>query len=234
MSISAKPSVLVIAPRRDVDPELLALFRTGGMAVSIVARTDEALRQLAGHRAGLIVYDTEMPPPGGLADFQALRAGATGGLIVLCRNADSLACILGLEMGADDVVDRDRDPREIFVRGKRLLDRLDASQVAPASPRGLAFAGWRLDVARHSLTDPEGAPVRLTRGEFALLVALANSAGQVLSRDTLLDRVSQREWAPTDRTVDVLVNRVRRKLGEDPRDPRLIVTVHGVGYMLQP
>jgi two-component system torCAD operon response regulator TorR len=232
--MSAKPNVLVIAPQRDADPDLLALFRNGGMAVSTVSGADEALSLRNGSRPDLIVYDTEMPPPGGLATFQALRETFRAGLIVLCRNADSLACILGLEMGADDVIERSRDPREIFVRGKRLLARLDETQAEPLSDRVVGFAGWTLDLGRHTLTDPDGRPVRLTRGEFALLAALAGSPGQVLSRDTLLDRVSHREWAPTDRTVDVLINRLRRKLGEDPRDPSLIVTVHGVGYVLQP
>lgn len=231
--MSAKPIVLVIAPQRDADPDLLALFRKGGMTVSTVTGTDEALRLRNGNRPHLIVYDTEMPPPDGIASFQALREAYRAGLIVLCRNADSLACILGLEMGADDVIERTRDPREIFVRGRRLLARLDEGQAPPQTNRVIAFAGWHLDTGRHSLTDPDGAPVRLTRGEFALLAALAASPGQVLSRDALLDHVSHREWAPTDRTVDVLVNRLRRKLGEDPRDPQLIVTVHGVGYMLQ-
>ncbi|MQX38196.1 winged helix-turn-helix domain-containing protein [Roseospira navarrensis] len=231
--MSAKPVVLVIAPQRAADPDLLALFRSGGMSVSTVAGPDEALRQRNGSHPDLIVFDTEMPPPGGMEAFQALRDAYHAGLIVLCRNADSLACILGLEMGADDVVERSRDPREIFVRGKRLLARLEEAQAGPSSPRMVAFAGWHLDTGRHGLTDPNGRPVRLTRGEFALLAALAASPGQVLSRDALLDHVSHREWAPTDRTIDVLVNRLRRKLGEDPRDPRLIVTVHGVGYMLQ-
>lgn len=229
-----KPNVLVIDPQRTVGQHLLSLFRDGGMAVSSTTGVEDALHPRNGQRPNLILYNTEMPPPGGFAQFQALRRTSEGGLIVLCHKADSLACILGLEMGADDVVDRTRDPREIFARGKRLLSRLrDRPQGAP-SHRVLTFAGWHLDTAGHSLTDPDGNGVHLTRGEFALLAALADSAGQVLSRDSLLDHVSHREWAPTDRTVDVLVNRLRRKLGDDPRDPRIITTVHGVGYMLAP
>jgi len=229
-----KPNVLVIDPQKTVGQDLLALFREGGMAVSSTQGVDEAMRPRNGQRPNLILYDTEMPPPGGLAEFQALRKTCEGGLIVLCHNADSLACILGLEMGADDVIDRERDPREIFARGKRLLWRLRDRPQGGQFPRVLTFAGWHLDTAGHGLTDPDGNAVHLTRGEFALLSALAGSAGQVLSRDALLDHVSHREWAPTDRTVDVLVNRLRRKLGDDPRDPRIITTVHGVGYMLNP
>lgn len=230
----SRPNVLVIDPQKTVGQDLMSLFRDGGMTVSQASGVDEALRPRNGQRPSLILYDTEMPPPGGMAEFQALRKTSDAGLIVLCRKADSLACILGLEMGADDVIDRARDPREIFARGKRLLTRLEDRASGPPRARILSFAGWRLDTAGHGLTDPDGETVRLTRGEFALLSALAGNTGQVLSRDALLDHVSHREWAPTDRTVDVLINRLRRKLGDDPRDPRIITTVHGVGYMLNP
>jgi two-component system torCAD operon response regulator TorR len=157
------------------------------------------------------------------------------GIIILTSVADSLACILGLEMGADDVVERTRDPREVLARGKRLLTRL--AEVRDRDREGehqeIHFSGWALDLEKREMLSPSGEALRLTRGEFELIAALAAHPGQVMSRDSLLDHVSHREWAPADRTVDVLVNRLRRKMGEDPKEPRHIVTVHGVGYVLR-
>jgi len=232
--MTLKSHVLFIVPDGHPNPALVSLFRDGGMSVSAVARPDQVRQRQNGTRPNLILFDTEMPPPNGMGALQGLHDDYDAGLIVLCSKADSLACILGLEMGADDVVERDRDPREIFARGKRLLLRLTEARSASGTHRAITFAGWRLDVDGRQLTGPDGGGVRLTRGEFDLLAALAGSPGQVMSRDTLLDHISHREWAPNDRTVDVLINRLRRKLNEDPREPRHIITVHGIGYVLQP
>jgi len=242
--MTLKSHVLFIVPNGHPNPALVSVFRDGGMSVSAMARPDQVGPRQNGTRPNqiwpnliwpnLILFDTEIPPPAGMGALQGLHDDYDAGLIVLCGKADSLACILGLEMGADDVVERNRDPREIFARGKRLLLRLEEARSASGTHRAISFAGWRLDVNCRQLTDPDGGSVRLTRGEFNLLAALAGSPGQVMSRDTLLDRISHREWAPNDRTVDVLINRLRRKLNEDPREPRHIVTVHGIGYVLQP
>jgi len=231
--MSTKPHVLFISAGAAPDPKLVALFEGAGMSVATVPTPTQAAHRFNGYRPSLIIFDTELPPHDGMGCLQALHEEYDAGIIILCSNADSVACILGLEMGADDVVARGRDPREIFVRGRRLLARMAEVRAGQPPHQGAEFAGWQLDISRRQLTSPEGERIRLTRGEFELLAALATNSGQVMSRDTLLDHISHREWAPTDRTVDVLVNRLRRKLGEDPRDPRHIVTVHGVGYVLQ-
>jgi two-component system torCAD operon response regulator TorR len=219
---------------------LVTLFERSGFLLTHVAEPDRIIRAVAGNGHGhgvcpdLVLYDTDLPPQGGMDALRLIHGHCPqAGIIILTGVADSVACILGLEMGADDVVERSRDPREILARGKRLIARLAEARDWDQDPREASFAGWSLDLGQRELVNPKGEVIHLTRGEFELLAALAAHPGQVMSRDALLDHVSHREWAPADRTVDVLVNRLRRKMGEDPKEPRHVVTVHGVGYVLR-
>ncbi|WP_413205028.1 winged helix-turn-helix domain-containing protein [Rhodospirillum sp. A1_3_36] len=223
-------------------PALASIFERSGFALSHVAEPDRIGRfglgngsaHLPGYSPSLVIFDTDLPPPGGMEVLKTIHDHCPlAGIIILTAVADSLACILGLEMGADDVVERTRDPREVLARGKRLLTRLAEVRDREGEHQEIHFSGWTLDLEKREMLSPQGEALRLTRGEFELLAALAAHPGQVMTRDSLLDHVSHREWAPADRTVDVLVNRLRRKMGEDPRDPRHIVTVHGVGYVLR-
>ncbi|MCF8481907.1 MAG: winged helix-turn-helix domain-containing protein [Rhodospirillum sp.] len=226
-------------------PALATVFERSGFSLSHVAEPERIGRVNGGNGHGhgvnghgvspsLVIFDTDLPPPGGMEALKVIHDQCPqAGIIILTAVADSVACILGLEMGADDVVERTRDPREVLARGKRLLTRLSEARDWEMDRHDVQFSGWVLDLNQRDLLSPKGESLRLTRGEFELLAALAAHPGQVMSRDALLDHVSHREWAPADRTVDVLVNRVRRKMGEDPKDPRHIVTVHGVGYVLR-
>jgi two-component system torCAD operon response regulator TorR len=144
---------------------------------------------------------------------------------------DDVDRIVGLEMGADDYVTKPFNPRELLARAKNLLRRTSAGGRAGIAPVR-RFVGWHFDVRTRRLTDPSGHRVALTRAEFELLAALTGRPGEVLSRDRLLDLVTHRSWAPSDRTIDVLVRRLRRKIEKDPKAPEIIVTAHGEGYVL--
>ena len=144
--------------------------------------------------------------------------------------------IVGLEMGADDYLPKPFNPRELLARIKAVLRRAEqAPAAAPAEPGTvLAFDGWRLDLDRRELQNPEGVLVPLSGGEYELLAALATHPGRVLSRDQLLDLTRGREAQPFDRSIDVQVSRLRRKIEAEPQEPVLIKTVRNGGYVFTP
>jgi len=140
-------------------------------------------------------------------------------------------------MGADDYLPKPFHLRELLARVKSVLRRVSArsQEKQSQSPRSKArFAGWNLDLSTRELLSPAGSEVRLTTGEFDLLAAFVNNANQVLSRDRLLDLARNREAGPFDRTIDVQVGRLRRKLEDDPQKPTIIKTVRGTGYIFTP
>ncbi len=140
--------------------------------------------------------------------------------------------IIGLEMGADDYLAKPFNPRELVARIKAVLRRTGAARSA-TSPTGrvLAFDGWRLDTARRQLFSPEDVLIPLRAGEYELLLAFLDHPQRVLSRDQLLDLARGRNASAFDRSVDVQVSRLRRKIEPDPAEPRLIQTVRGGGYI---
>ena len=145
--------------------------------------------------------------------------------------------IIGLEMGADDYLPKPFHLRELLARVKSVLRRASSrnTERQTAAARSKArFAGWNLDLSSRELYSPSGKEVRLTTGEFDLLAAFVNNANQVLTRDRLLDLARNREAGPFDRTIDVQVGRLRRKLEDDPQRPMMIKTVRGTGYIFTP
>jgi two-component system OmpR family response regulator len=165
-----------------------------------------------------------------------LRSESGIGIIILTGRGETVDRIIGLEMGADDYLPKPFHLRELLARVKAVLRRAqDRTAETPQSPRSrVRFAGWNLDLSSRELLSPSGEEVRLTTGEFDLLSAFVNNANQVLSRDRLLDLARNREAGPFDRTIDVQVGRLRRKLEDDPQNPTLIKTVRGSGYIFTP
>ncbi|MCY1296239.1 Aerobic respiration control protein ArcA [compost metagenome] len=156
------------------------------------------------------------------------------GIILITGRNDEVDRIVGLECGADDYVIKPLNPRELVSRAKNLVRRVRHAQqptAAPASAQLKRFAGWMLDNDRRRLIDRDGSETLLTHGEFQLLSVFLRNAGHTLSRDQLMDQIRNREWLPNDRSIDVLVGRLRRKLRDDPAEPQLIITIHGAGYL---
>jgi two-component system OmpR family response regulator len=156
---------------------------------------------------------------------------------MLTAMGDETDRIVGLEMGADDYLAKPFNPRELLARIRAILRRVataaSSGPAAPASKR-LSFAGWKLDLGRRRLEAPDGMIVDLTTGEYDLLIAFAERPQRVLTRNQLLDLSRGRDAAPFDRSIDVQVSRIRRKIEADPRAPEMIVTVRGDGYMFTP
>jgi two-component system OmpR family response regulator len=193
---------------------------------------------LAGHAIDLIVLDLMLPGEDGLALCRWVRAQSNVPVIMLTARGEEIDRIVGLEMGADDYLPKPFNPRELVARIKAVLRRMEAPSGGLAE-RGaarrqdeiLTFAGWRLDVGARRLTAPDGVLVPLSAGEFDLLAAFTSHPQRVLSRDYLLDLAKGREAQPFDRSIDVQVSRLRRKIEEDPSNPQLITTVRGGGYI---
>jgi two-component system, OmpR family, response regulator len=181
----------------------------------------------------LVILDLVLRGEDGLQLARELRSQSDIGIIMLTGRGETVDRIIGLEMGADDYLSKPFHLRELLARVRSVLRR-GASRGGDKSgaPRSrVRFAGWTLDLASRELMSPSGEDVRLTTGEFELLAAFVNHANQVLSRDRLLDLSRHREAGPFDRTIDVQVGRLRRKLEDDPKNPTLIKTVRAGGYM---
>jgi two-component system torCAD operon response regulator TorR len=199
--------------------------------------TGRELRRLLGQSdIHLILLDLRLPGEDGIALLRELRDSRDpiGVMMVTAHREDDVERVVALELGADDWLTKPFNPRELLARARNILRRCDASSRVPPPPRRVRFAGWTLELDSWRLTGPDGEPVRLTRGEYEVLAALVTQPNRVLTRDNLLDGTTHRQEAPTDRTIDALVGRLRRKIEADPHAPRLIETVHGVGYVFRP
>jgi DNA-binding response OmpR family regulator len=222
--------------------QLLANYLAGhGFRVSQV-HTGRALSELMGRDpAALVLLDLGLPGEDGFAIARQLREAWRCGLVIVTGRGDAVDKVVGLEIGADDYVTKPFDLRELAARVKAVLRRMEpahpaptAAAPAPQDKTRLAFNGWQLDIAARRLVDPQGRDVVLTGGEFDLLAVLVRHPGRVLSRDFLLEHTRGREAAPFDRTIDVQVGRLRKKLEVDTDDPQVIKSVRGAGYVFAP
>lgn len=198
------------------------------------ARDGEQMRRVfARGDVDVVMLDINMPGEDGLSILRELRRQSEVGIIMVTSRKEDVDRIVALELGADDYVTKPYNMREILPRAKNLARRVAALRLVRPDQPATTFVGWTLDPAHWTLTDPAGHPVKLTRAEFELLATFAAHPGQVLTRDQLMNHVGRRGHETLDRTIDVLVRRLRRKIEADASEPRLIVTVHGIGYVFQ-
>jgi two-component system, OmpR family, response regulator len=212
-------------------------YLTGeGYRVSTAHDGSGMRRVLGQHHIDLVILDLMLPGEDGLTLARSLRNESGIGIIILTGRGETVDRIIGLEMGADDYLPKPFHLRELLARVKSVLRRVQSRVGEPGQPvrTNARFAGWSLDLSSRELLSPAGQQVRLTTGEFDLLAAFVNNPNQVLSRDRLLDLARNREAGPFDRTIDVQVGRLRRKLEDDPQNPNLIKTVRGSGYIFTP
>jgi two-component system OmpR family response regulator len=223
----------------DDDPELRELLRGylggNGYAVDVAGDGDAMRQRIAAAAPDLLILDLMLPGEDGLALCRELRAApATAALPILMLTArgEDTDRIVGLEMGADDYLPKPFNPRELLARIRSILRRAGENAAREAPARALAFAGWTLDLGARHLVGADGVVVPVSNGEFKLLRAFAENPFRVLTRDQLMDVLAGREAGPFDRSVDVMVHRLRRRLDDDAREPQLIKTVRSEGYML--
>ena len=229
---SASTHVLIVEDDDVARTKLAGYLETAGHRVSEAVDGLELRRIMADDPVDLVLLDINLPGEDGLDLTRFIRASYDVGVILVTGRTDDVDRIVGLEIGADDYVTKPFNPRELLARVKTLLRRTTAHAPSVSESRGVrTFSGWRFDIRSRRLVSPEGDRVALTRAEFELLNAMIAHPGTVLTRERLLGCITHRSWEPGDRTVDVLVRRLRRKLEVDPKSPELIITAHGEGYM---
>ncbi|MBI2255162.1 MAG: response regulator [Proteobacteria bacterium] len=230
------PHILITDDDREIRDLLSRFLEKHGFRCSQAADGRDMRRLLADAKIDLLVLDVMMPGETGLQLCAQLRADRNTTLsrlpiIMLTAAGEETDRIIGLEMGADDYLPKPFSPRELLARIRAVLRR--GAHEAPMGGEELdflVFEDWRVDLSGRRVSGPAG-EVELSTGEFDLLVALAERPQRVLSRDQLLDLTKGRTAQPFDRSIDVQIGRLRRKIESDPAQPRFITTVRGGGYM---
>ncbi len=230
------PHILVVDDHQEIRDLVQRFLTDHGYRISTAANGIEMKKTLANSAIDLIVLDLMMPGEDGLTLCRNLRAESTIPVIMLTAMGEETDRIVGLEMGADDYLSKPFNPRELLARIKAVLRRAGSAQqrVPLEASESLTFFGWTLHSAARELVDPQQVLIPLSTAEFTLLVAFVTHPGRVLSRDQLLDLARGRDTQAFDRAVDTLVSRLRRKLGDEPRQPKIIKTVRGGGYLFAP
>jgi two-component system, OmpR family, response regulator len=230
--MTSQPHLLIVDDDREICLLLTKFLIRHGYRVTSAADGPTMMKSLEAARIDLVVLDLMLPGEDGLSLCRRLRVASTLPIIMLTAVGEETDRIIGLEMGADDYLAKPFNPRELLARIKAVLRRAGPgrSAVAPTD-RVLVFDGWRLDTARRQLFTPDDMLLPLRAGEYELLLAFLDHPQRVLSRDQLLDLARGRNASPFDRSVDVQVSRLRRKIEPDPADPTLIRTVRGGGYI---
>ena len=230
-----QPHILVVDDDREIRDLLSRFLERQGMRVTAARDAKEARRLWPLGRYHLVVLDLMLPGESGLDLARWLRGQAAVPIVMLTAMAEETDRIVGLELGADDYLGKPFNPRELLARIRAVLRRAsggDGGAAKEAPAKAIRFAGWLLEPARRRLLSPDGAEVPLTGGEYELLQVLVERPNRVLTRDMLMDLLRGRQAGPFDRAIDVAVSRLRRKLEDDGRNPSLIKTVRGGGYVL--
>ena len=232
--MEVSPHILLIDDDREIRDLLARFLEKHGLRVTAARDGREARRAWSAGHYHLIVLDLMLPGESGLDLARWLRSISDVPIVMLTAMAEETDRIIGLELGADDYLPKPFNPRELLARVRAVLRRTSerGRQKAKEAPAAYRFANWTLEPARRRLLDPDRVEVPLTGGEYDLLAAMVERANQVLTRDMLLDLLRGRQAGPFDRAIDVAISRLRRKLERDGRDPQLIKTVRGGGYVL--
>lgn len=232
-------NILIVDDDREISALVSEFLAPYGFHVTAVGDGRTIREVLAQQSFDLVLLDLMLPGEDGLSLCRHLRATTSLPIIMLTAMGSETDRVVGLEMGADDYVAKPFSARELLARIKAVLrrgaPRMDEDHGAAAVDVGkmtLEFSGWTLDTGRRQLHSPDGVLVELTSGEFDLLYAFCTNPQRVLTRDQLLDLARGRVSGPFDRTIDVQVGRLRRKLEIDPKKPEILKTVRGGGYML--
>jgi two-component system OmpR family response regulator len=232
------PHILIVDDHREIRDLVSRALTKEGLRVSVAADGRAMRKVLADSRIDLILLDLMLPGEDGLSLCRSVRAESRIPIIMLTAKGDEVDRVIGLEMGADDYLPKPFGSRELVARIRAVLRRSQETSAAQAKPsvrpKQYHFDRWRLDVGARELLREDGVALPLSTGEFDLLIVLVERPQRVLSRDQLLDLARGRAANALDRSIDTQVSRLRRKLEQDPSDPKLIKTVWGGGYMFTP
>ncbi len=228
--MSSRPAHIVIVEDEPVTRSTLASYLGSfGYRISECDTAEKVEKILAQNTADLLIADINLQGKDGLEITRELRARSEIGIILLSGRTDDVDRIVGLELGADDYVCKPFNRRELLARVKNLLRRTTAMRAM--TRRVFHFNDFTFDVASRQVTDAAGQPIVLTRAEYELLRVFVTNPGAVMDRDRLIMAITHRQDGTNTRTIDVLVQRLRAKFGDDPKAPRIFTTSHGEGYV---
>ena len=230
--------ILVCDDERDVREMLQEYLTRRGYDVAMAENTDGLRAALAAGAVDLVLLDINMPGEDGLTALRNLRTEDQVPVVMLTAAGEVFDRILGLEMGADDYLSKPVDLRELEARIKAVLRRKTredgATGVPAATPRSAKFGEFTLNLEAAKLFAADGSEVPLTAMEFSLMKVFAENRSRVLNRDQILEQAHDRSWDPFDRSIDIRISRLRRKIEANPQKPQIIKTVRGIGYIYDP
>lgn len=236
LNTSSPLRVLVVDDDRDILDLVVTYLGSQGMLVYEATSEAALLASTAQNTPDVILLDVNLGAEDGFAIARKLRSHWLGGLLMVTGRGDTIDRVVGLEIGADDYVTKPFELRELLARIRSVSRRSSTSHTAMPTPSEatvtLCFDQFKLNTARRELRATDGNVIALTTGEYELLRVLCERSGRVLSRDQILQLTHQRDAGPFDRTIDVQMGRLRRKLGDDGNAPRIIKAVRGAGYVL--
>lgn len=230
--------ILVVEDDESVQDIVKHYLTSEGYRVTVVGEGMAMRDVMKADPAELVIMDIRLPGEDGFALTQFLHENYDVGVIIVSARTDHVDRVVGLEIGADDYVTKPFNERELLARVRSVLRRLQRSgdtnknvSVTSLDNGVVRFAQWRLDCGARHLSDESGDAVSLTSSEFSLLQSFVASPQRVMTRDRLMDMVYSRDYEPYDRSIDVLITRLRRKIEVDSKKPALIKTVRGSGYL---
>ncbi|MFL5289700.1 MAG: response regulator [Rhodopila sp.] len=233
--MSSASHIAVVEDDPDISRMMVSCMTEHGFEVTPTTNGRDLDRVLSAEKIDLVILDVGLPGEDGLAICRRLRGKSAVPIIMVTGRGSDTDRIVGLELGADDYLPKPFNPRELVARVKAVMRRSTmAEQQQTEAARILMFEGWRLDMARRQLFDPEGEPRSLTSGEFNILAIFCSNPRKVLSRDELLDQLHGRAAAVFDRSVDVQISRLRRKIETKTKEPSFIKTIRYGGYFFTP
>jgi two-component system OmpR family response regulator len=224
---------LVVDDDDEIRSQLQAYLQRFGMAVSVAASGAEMKRQLAAQAFDAVVLDLMLPDADGLQLCRWTQGEHGVPVIMLTAQGDAASRVLGLESGADDYLGKPFEPRELVARLNAVLRRVQKGEQRAGLQRTVSFEGWTFDRLLRQLVSPAQVVVPLSSAEYRLLSAFVDHPGRVLSRDRLIELTRAPGVEVNDRSIDLAVSRLRQKLGDSPREPRLIRTLRGEGYLFE-
>ncbi|MCL6420985.1 response regulator [Aestuariirhabdus haliotis] len=232
-ALQQKKRILVVDDDREIRELLETYLNQNGYLASTLEDGSRLMEQLqTGPTVDLVVLDLMMPGDDGFSLCRQIRAESQTPIIMLTASAEDTDRIIGLEMGADDYVAKPFNPRELLARIKAVLRRSHALIGTANKGRFFRFGNWRLDTIQRDLIDADNVVIPLSGADYNLLLLFLENPNQVLSREQLLVATRGREANPFDRSIDVQLSRLRQRLSEDAKDPHIIKTVRGAGYVL--
>ncbi len=228
--------VLVVDDDEDIRDLVANYLGSQGLLVFEAASEAELLASFAKNAPDVILLDVNLGSEDGFAIARRLRSHWIGGLLMVTGRGDTIDRVVGLEIGADDYITKPFELRELLARirsvSRRSVQTSVQAQAETEHPPVLRFDQFALDAGRRELRSADGTTIALTTGEYELLLVLCEQSGRILSRDQILQQTHHRDAGPFDRTIDVQIGRLRRKLGDNGKEPRIIKSVRGAGYLL--